>query len=445
MTQINFPLLGNSLIMALVILVHVFFAFVAVGGICLAFASEWIGRRKGSEFHDRFARGYIKFLSDMMKLNGVLGVAIVVLTIGLFPVFASLLYNIFFWPLILEASIFMAMMASTVYYWHTWKTMENRALHIAVGGFAAASAVAAGVVINAAHAFMLTPGGYFEAPGLLKAVFNPSMPASATHLLIPCVVNAAMFAFIYALARLRKALPADAGYYSWLADYSGTIFAAGILLQPLSGLSFLFTLKSVNPAIFDSIVKGGVSKFFWPMAGLAAVAVTCSLIYLLSGKKRRGVLLAGGLAALTAFSFGGYTRERARKPFLIYGHMYMTGVLVAKAAAAPAQAAEGVPSKATPSEPAPVKKDAAKPAAAGAPQKKATDHDVEVALEKYNCLVCHTYKGTGGTFGPALDAHLQHHSAEELKKILRTPVETMPPFEGTDVELDAFVSVLKRK
>ena len=327
MTQINFPLLGNSLIMAVVILTHVFFAFVAVGGICLAFASEWTGRRNNGGFHDRFARGYIKFLSDMMKLNGVLGVAIVVLTIGLFPAFASQLYNIFFWPLILEASIFLAMMALTVLYLNTWGTMENRGLHIAIGGLAAASAVAAGVVINAAHAFMLTPGGYFEDPSLLKAVFNPSMPASSIHLLIPCVINAAMFAFIYSLFKLRKA--GDTAYYSWLADHSGTIFAWGILLQPLSGLSFLFTLKGVNAAIYDSIVNGSVSRFFWPMAGLASVAVTASLIYLFSGKRRRGVLLAGGLAALTAFSFGGYTRERARKPFVIYGHMYMTGALVA--------------------------------------------------------------------------------------------------------------------
>jgi cytochrome bd-type quinol oxidase subunit 1 len=437
MQQINFPFVGNSVIMAVVILIHVFFAFVAVGGICLAFASEWLGRGKNSAFHDRFARGYIKFLSDMMKLNGVLGVAIVVLTIGLFPAFASKLYNIFFWPLILEASIFMAMMALTVIYLNTWETMENRGLHLAIGGFAAASAVAAGVVINAAHAFMLTPGGYFEAPGLLKAVFNPSMPASSIHLLIPCVVNAAMFAYIYALVKLRRVAPAESGYYSWLADYSGTIFAVGILLQPLSGLSFLFTLKAVNPSIFTNIVSGFISKFFWTMAGLATVAVTASIIYMLSKKKQRAVLLAGGLAALTAFSFGGYTRERARKPYLIYGHMYMTGALVA-ASAKPAAAA---PETKT----APVKIAAVKPGAGSAPVKtSAAVMSRDMALEKYGCLVCHSYKGKGGTFGPVLDAHLGHHSKEKLKNILRNPAPTMPPFDGTDKELDDFVDSVKQ-
>lgn len=437
MQQINFPFTGNSLIMALVILVHVFFAFVATGGLTLAFASEWLGYRKNSAFHDRFALGYVKFLSSMMKLNGVLGVTIVVLLVGLFPVFTTRLYNIFFWPLMLETAIFMVLMASSIAYRLTWETAENKGLHIAIGGIAAAAAIAAALVINAAWSFMLTPGDYFAAPGLLKAVFNPAMPASSIHLVLPCVLNAAMFAYIYAFFKLRKAEAGDAGYYSWMADYSGTIFASGILLQPLSGLSFLFTLKSVNPAIFTNIVSGGVSKFFWTMAGLATVAVTASIIYLLSKKKQRLVLLIGGLAALTAFSFGGYTRERARKPFLIYGHMYMTGALVA----APVQPAVSVPE----AKAAPVKTAAVKPAAKMAPVKTAAVlMSREAALEKYNCLTCHSYKGAGGTFGPALDQHLLHHSKEGLKKYLTIPPENMPPFEGTEQELDDFLNALKQ-
>lgn len=437
MQQINFPLTGNSLIMAIVILVHVFFAFVATGGLALAFASEWIGYRKNSAFHDRFALGYATFLSSMMKLNGVLGVAIVILLIGLFPVFTTRLYNIFFWPLMLEVCIFMVMMASSIAYRLNWETVKNKGLHIAIGGLAAGSAIAAALVINAAWSFMLTPGTYFSEPSLLKAVFNPAMPTSSIHLVLPCILNAAMFAYIYALVKLRRAAAADAPYYSWMADYCGTIFAVGILLQPLSGLSFLFTLKAVNAAIFTNIVSGGASKFFWTMAGLGTVAVTASIIYLLSQKKRRVVLLVGGLAALTAFSFGGYTRERARKPFLIYGHMYMTGALVA----APAQPAAAAPAKKAES----VKAAAADTAVKAAPVKSAAVlMSREAALEKYSCLVCHSYKGEGGTFGSALDQHLLRHSKEGLRNYLKNPPETMPPFEGTEQELDDLVNALKQ-
>lgn len=436
MPHINFPLLGNSLVMALVIVVHVFFAFVAVGGTCLAFASEWIGYKKNSAFHDRFAKGYMKFLSDMMKLNGVLGVTFVVLLIGLFPEFATRLYNIFFWPLILEAALFMLMMASTAAYSNTWESTANKAGHILIGAAAAFAAVAATLVINAAWSFMLTPGTYFRDPRLLNAVFNPSFIASSTHVLLPCIVNSAMFGYIYAFYKQRKAGPADAAYYSWQLDYCGTIFAVAILLQPLSGLSYLFTLKAVNVLIFDTIVKGVIAKFFWTMASLATVAVSCSAVYLLSGKKKRTVLLVGGIAALTAFSFGAYTRERARKPFVIYGNMYMTGALVAapKPAAEIPPAAAAVTAKTAPAKPA------AKPAAVSpAAARKIT----EEALEAHGCLACHSYYGEGGTFGPALDKHLPHHTKEQLKKILRKPAETMPPFDGTDAELDTFVNELK--
>ena len=399
--------------MAIVILTHVFFAFVAVGGLVLAFVSEWIGYKSGSAYHDRFAEGYVKFLSDMMKLGGVLGVAIVVFTISLFPEFAKKLYNIFFWPLFLEVGLFMLMMAATICYRITWGTAKSKARHIAVGGIAALAAVAAALVINAAHAFMLTPGMYFEEPTLFNAVFNPTMLASSTHLMIPCILNAALFAYIYAFFKIRKAANSDdAGYYSWMADFSGKIFAVGIFLQPLSGLSFLFKVKSVNGGIFMNIINGNVARFFWPMVSLGGIAIIASVIYLSSRSRLRSILLVGGLAALTAFSFGGYTRERARKPYLIYGQMYMS------------EAFAGEPTKAD-------------VAAAVKP-------DAKSSLQKYGCLACHKYKGEGGTFGPVLDAHLKHHPKDWLKKFLKTPPQAMPPFRGTEKELDEFVEAITK-
>ncbi|MBI2341583.1 MAG: cytochrome ubiquinol oxidase subunit I [Deltaproteobacteria bacterium] len=413
MYQINFPLLGNSLIMAIVILVHVFFAFVAVGGIVIAFASEIIAYRKNSAYHDRFAEGYVKFLSEMMKPGGVLGVFIVVLLISLFPEFTKRLYNFFFWPLVLEVAMFFIMMVATIYWKVTWGRIQNRKFHLFVGALAALSAIVSALIINAAHSFMLTPGKYFEEPKLFNAVFNPTMFASSTHLLIPCIANAAAFAFIYALFKSRKAEGENKEYFAWLAKYSGTIFAAAILLQPFSGLSFLLKLRSVNETVFNNIINGSVSKFFYPMVGIGVLAVSCAAVYFISGRKTQKILLLGSLAALTAFSFGGYTRERARKPYLIYGHMYMSEAF----------AAEPLLSAKVPLE-----------SGAAAPKRTVND-----ALSSRGCLSCHKYKGTGGTFGPALDEHLKHHPKEELKKFLRNPPEVMPPFTGTEEELNKFI------
>ena len=120
MERIDFPLTGNSIIMAIVILIHVFFAFFAVGGSILSVVSEWIGRRKGQDHYILLARKVTKFLADMMKINGGLGVAIVVLTIGLWGTFAKTLYSATFWLFLTEGAFFLILMIFSILYNHTW-------------------------------------------------------------------------------------------------------------------------------------------------------------------------------------------------------------------------------------------------------------------------------------------------------------------------------------
>ena len=87
---------------------------------------------------------------------------------------------------------------------------------------------------------------------------------------------------------------------------------------------------------------------------------------------------------------------------------------------------------------------------AGHPEKmkgggRMNEKTVKAALQKYNCLLCHKYKGKGGTTGPALEPHLKHHSNDELKKYLKNPKKPMQPFPGTDKELDEFVGTVNQK
>ena len=68
------------------------------------------------------------------------------------------------------------------------------------------------------------------------------------------------------------------------------------------------------------------------------------------------------------------------------------------------------------------------------------------------CMNCHSLKGTGGTFGPALDTIGQDLSAEEIRRYVRDPKSVdpqsrMPAQTGlSDRELDEvakFLSTLK--
>ncbi|MDP3980991.1 MAG: cytochrome ubiquinol oxidase subunit I, partial [Chlamydiota bacterium] len=295
MPPINFPLFGNSLVMAIVILIHVFFAFIAVGGILIATASDIIGRITKNPYYDRIAKGYILFLSDLMKLGGVLGVLIVILLIGLFPEFSKVLYHIFFWPLLGEMFFFFLLMASTICYRHGWEKGNRSPWHLFCGITASCSAVIAAVIINAMQAFMLSPGNYFQTNNIIDAVFNPTMWASSTHLLIPCVMNAAVVAFLFAWYRTRRATVDNRPYFEWLSHYTGNIAAACMLIQPLSGMLFLLRVRSVHPGVFTSIIQGPVSPFFWTMATLGITAFSCAILYNVFGNRARPLILIGGL------------------------------------------------------------------------------------------------------------------------------------------------------
>lgn len=73
---------------------------------------------------------------------------------------------------------------------------------------------------------------------------------------------------------------------------------------------------------------------------------------------------------------------------------------------------------------------------------KIKDKATKAALQKYNCLLCHKYKGKGGEVGPSLDEHLKHHPKDQLKKLLKEPKKPMPPFPGTEKELDEFLKAI---
>jgi cytochrome bd-type quinol oxidase subunit 1 len=172
MERIDFPLTGNSIIMAIVILIHVFLAFVAVGGSTLAVFSEWRGRKKNDNDYITFARRVTKFLADMMKINGVLGVAIIILLIGLWGGFAKLLYSVAFWPFIIEGLFFLILMIFSITYNSTWDKVSS-GTHLFFGGVTAFAAIATAFLINGIWAFMMTPGDWLTTNNRWDAFFNP--------------------------------------------------------------------------------------------------------------------------------------------------------------------------------------------------------------------------------------------------------------------------------
>jgi mono/diheme cytochrome c family protein len=113
-------------------------------------------------------------------------------------------------------------------------------------------------------------------------------------------------------------------------------------------------------------------------------------------------------------------REKARKPYLIYGAMYMTERIVAPYPVISTAKPEQKPGKAP----------------------KTGD----IIIQEYNCRVCHTIQGSGGTVGPKLNAknigNRFHGDKEKLKLFLVSPPGVMPPFDGSPEDRESLATYL---
>ena len=423
MDRIDFPLLGNSIIMAVVILVHVFFAFFAVGGSVLAVVAEWWGTKKKDNDYIRLARSVSGFLSDMMKINGVLGVAIVVLTIGLWTPFGAFLYSTQFWPFLAEGGVFLLLMIFAVIYHNTWDSV-SRGMHLFYGLCTAFFSIAAGVLINAIWAFMMVPGKWMETQSRWDAFNTPILFESSTHLVLPCLINGALLVFVWTYWKSRKPSE-DQQYYAKVNRFTARIGGTLLFLQPISGIFFLLKVKSATEALptpnpWAQLSGGTATPFLYTMASLGTFAVICTIVYWIKGhEKGRKVLLAASIAMFIAFFIGGFTRERARKPYLIWNVMSMdqqfTKTMKDKLGIGTEQAAGAVV-------------------------------DGEQVFQ--GCKGCHSYKGQGGSVGPDLTNIPQKYNNKkgELVDFIRQPPSpanmVMTPFSGSEPELEALADYL---
>jgi len=416
MNQVIFPLVGNSVILAIVISVHVFGAFIAVGSLTLSVIAEGIWAKKNNPHYLLLSKRISAFMADFVKVNGVLGVLIVVLTIGLWGDFAKFIYQSTFWIFVGEGTGFLMLMITSIVYKRTYDRFKTRT-HIIWGSLASFAAIMTALLINSIWAFMLNPGKWLQTGKMIDAFFNPILLESSIHLLLPCFINTALVIFLWSFYKKKNEIEPD-GYYHTINRFTGRAGAAMALLQPLSGLSFFLKVRSTSPILSDptpinQIINGVATPFFYTMITLAGIAVICIIIYWIRGHEKGAVLLIVATAALyTAFFMGAYTRERARKPYLVHSVMTMDMRIINTPEASSADSGSGL---------------------------KGADVYVE-----NNCAACHVLNGKGGTFGPELifNELADKYNGKSLNTFMLNPGGNMPAFSGSEEELDALSQYL---
>ena len=318
------PMLGGSLLIAVMAIVHVFISHFSVGAGLLMASAERRAIRDG-DIDTRAALKKYAFMVLLVPyvLGTVTGVGIWFTIALVNPRAVSILIHQFVWDWAIEWVLFLIEGVAIYLYVFYWDRMSPKA-HNRLGWIFALASVGTLVIINGILSFMLTPGEW--APGEAgifnyKALLNPTyLPTTLGRFLISLAL-----AGVAAVVLLSFNRSIGDGPRKKLAARAYKFILPAILLIPLGA----WTVCQLSQRA-QTFLQGGAA----PMQLFMGLSVAALLILVLAAavalvRKDVPSSLGGVLLCLVAFvGFGAaeFVREGLRKPYVIEGFMYATGV-----------------------------------------------------------------------------------------------------------------------
>jgi hypothetical protein len=282
---IQFPLLGNSLVVGLFSLLHIAVAGLSIGFMILSPLFEWEGRRNPNAL--TLAHSLTRFTLIVFSASTVLAVIMVELLIGLFPVTTMWVWNQFHAPVILGIGAFLLQLLLLYPYYHYWDHIISRqpGLHLTLGACAAFFMLIWVLVLDGMGSYMLTPvGGH----GSWTHLLNPTWLPLAFHRLIGDLILAGFIIAGYGAWRFGR--PADAqqrpyyGYVAWAGLMVGVVT---LLLQPFSGLLYASRIQASVPEAYEQLVRGAYQWLVVLQFSLIGLLFTGSYVLLRMNVSRR--------------------------------------------------------------------------------------------------------------------------------------------------------------
>lgn len=399
--QVDVPVIGGGLLIALLATVHVFTANFVVGGTVFLIVLE----RRG---WTAAARAYAKTMLVMMGVVGsVTGVGTWFAILGVAPRATLELIRIFFWPLVAEYAMFVleiVAMAVVVYGWD--RVRHRRPWEIT----AAAASWLSLVIINGMLSFMLTSGSWPLTQSTADAFFNPTYLPSLLHR------GLASFAVTGIAGLLFAAFRPDDEFRAKLTRLSAAWFLVPTLLQFGAGTWYLFAMR---PEQRQWVLGYSLILSMMWAGAIGLSLLLCAYVAFQGLKLGRMGLGSAGLCAIMLLAVIGMmegTREAVRRPYLIDRHMYSNQILATEVEELNRI---GILSRAGPHD----------PARAGE------------LIFRLECRACHTEKGFVG-----IKYSVKGRTIEELDLFLDKQIERwhpfMPVFIGTPEERRALAKYL---
>jgi mono/diheme cytochrome c family protein len=316
------PTTGGGMLIALIAIFHVFVSHFAVGGgLYLIFAEKKGLREKSREilaFTERHARF---FLLVTMVFGSITGVGIWFIIALVNPAATSLLIHNFVFGWAAEWVFFTVEIAAAFIYYYMFGRMDS-ATHLKVGWVYFGAAWMSLFLINGIIGVMLTPGSWAENMDFWVGFFNPSFFPSLFFRTFIAIMIAACYGYLsasfakdarvrmamtrfsagWALAALAAALPAGIWYLAVLPDQAHTL-----VMGKSPTIGAVMPLAAAGVVILLVIMLG--AGVFRPSFNLKPVA---------------GLAMIGALLVMGGFE---WTREAARRPFVINEVMYSNSIM----------------------------------------------------------------------------------------------------------------------
>ncbi|BDQ34764.1 cytochrome ubiquinol oxidase subunit I [Pseudodesulfovibrio portus] len=313
---------GGGFFIALIAVVHVFVAHFAVGGGLFLPVFEKIAYVKQSEPLLDYVRKHTKFfLLVTMVFGGMTGVGIWFTISVIAPQSTSTLIHTFVFGWATEWVCFLAEIAALLIYHYRFDKM-SRKNHLIVGWLYFVFAWLSLLLINGIIGFMLTPGAWLETGSFWDGFFNPSFWPSLFFRTFMALMIAGLFGFV--TAHRIKDETARELVYRCCARWT----VIPVVLAMLSGWWYLSVLPP--EALARLAVKAArIGQFFSyiPVIAGGLFVIGVAMMVRLPREARIAmsiVLLALGFGFIGSFEF---TREAARKPYVIHDYMYSNQLL----------------------------------------------------------------------------------------------------------------------
>ena len=400
------PAIGGGMLIAIIAVSHVFISHFAVGGgLWLVLLEGHAWRRQDKALY-RFTQNFARFfVFATLVLGALTGVGIWFVISLVQPAGTSALIHRFVFIWAAEWVLFLVEIVAITVYLHTFDRLPARR-HLAIGRVYCFASWLSLFVINGIITSMLTPGAAAPA-GMVDSFFNPTFWPSL--LFRTCLAGLLSGLFVTAAA----AFMADRELAGRLTRIAGGGSLVALCSAWPAGLWYLSSL----PAPVRILVDGASPTIVRTLAAgkWAALALVLGLLLAVWRPVRvsKPVALAGLAAGLVLMGSFEWTREAARRPFVLHGSVFSNG-----------QRAD---------------RSTAEPFLPGNPWSRSTATGRE--LFKFQCYACHTLGGVNNDIIKRIRG-MDAASLAAYVSQLHVIRPFMPPFMGSATERQALADYL---